>query len=248
MSFTNIALYIKRAEMHHTKEYIINAFRVLGFGEVSEIKFIKKTNFETGKEYNGAIVTFGNWYNNANVNHLFEQMNSSADGSAKIIHGFNRFWFVCQHKSTEEKVNTLVNTGLPDKMRIEELEKLVASMSAQMHFMQSQQEKAEQKFMEYEQKEIHSTLVNAELRFQLQENEFEESQMALDNHILKGQVALLEFKLKEKIIECDQLKEELYEESNILAYVHAQANEMRDMLHIDLKPLQKKMTIEELLN
>jgi hypothetical protein len=248
MSFSNIALYIKRAEMHHTEEYITNAFRDQRYGELAEIKFIKKTNFETGKDYNGAIVSFKYWFNSANVKQLFEQMNSTADGSAKIMHGYNRFWIVCQHKSFEEKVNTLINNGLPDKARIEELEKLVASMSAQMNFMQTQQEKIEQKFMDYEQKEIHSALVNAELRSRLQENELGDTKMAQDIYILKGQVALLEYKLEEKIIECDQLKEELYEESNILAYVHAQANEMRDMLHIDIKPLKEKMTIEELLD
>lgn len=252
MSFSNIALYIKRAEMHHSEEYITKAFRDQGYGEVAGIKFLKKTNFETGMDYNGAIVTFQYWFNTSIVKQLFEQMNSTADGSAKIMHSYNRFWYVCQHKSVEEKVNTLVNIGLPDKVRIEELEKLVASMSAQMHFMQKQQEKTEQKFMEYEQKEIHSALVNADLRIQLGEMEFKnevvESKMAQDIHILNGQVALLEFKLQEKNIECDQLKEELYEESNILAYVHAQANEMRDMLHIDLKPLKEKMTIEELID
>jgi len=237
--------------MHHSEEFISKALLDKGYGEVSEIKFIKKTNFETGKDYNGAIVKFKYWFDNTNVKLLFDQMNGSFDRTARLNYDHyagTRFWIVCQHKSSIEKVNTHINTDIPDKERIQELEKLVASMTAQMHFMQSQQEKTEQKFMDYEQKEIHSSLVNADLRSQMQDKELEIQYLKRNVKNLTVQVDSLELKLEEKKIECDQLKEELYEETNILAYVNAQANEMRDMLKIELTPLNKKMTIEELID
>jgi hypothetical protein len=258
MSFSNIALYIKRAELYHGKDYIIEILRNLNYGEVSDVQFIKKTNFTTGQDYNGAIVTFKHWFLNSHVQILFDQMNTSADRTAKITHDKfgQRYWVVCQHKSLPAVLaQTSVNPDLPDKIRIEELEKLVASMTAQMHFFQLQQEKTEQKFMEYENKEIHSLLVNAELKSQLKEKDFEiqdDSLSELTNtrmHAidLRRQVEIAKFQLEEKIIECDQLNEELYEERNILAYLHLQANEMRDMLHLDSKPIKGKMTIEELM-
>lgn len=259
MSFTNIALYIKRAELQHTEDYIISALRDKGYGEVDEIKFIKKTNFETGKDYNGAIVTFKYWFNSSNVKNLIEQMNSTADGSAKINHAYNRFWYVCQHKSPNDKVTTHVNNLLPDKLRIEELEKLVESMSAQMQFFQKQLENNEQKFMEYEHKEIHSALINAELRSQLQDSEIKTSFVNSDykEELTKAnfkiaelthRVEVVKFELEEKTIECEELKQELNDEKNILEYLHEQANEMRTMLHIDIKPLKGKMVIEELID
>jgi hypothetical protein len=258
MSFSNIALFIKRAEIYHSKEYIIEILRNLNYGEVSDVQFIKKTNFTTGQEYNGAIVTFKRWFMNSHVQILFDQMNTSTDRTAKITHDKygQRYWVVCHHKSLPAvPAQTTVNPDLPDKIRIEELEKLVASMTAQMHFFQLQQEKTEQKFMEYENKEIHALLVNAELRSQLKEKDYEiqqDLQSELTNtrlHAieLRRQVETTRFELEEKKIECEDLREELYEERNILAYIHAQANEMRDMLHIDIKPLKGKMTIEELM-
>ncbi len=41
-SFTNVALYIKRAEEYQTKEYIIKVFAERNIGKVHDVKFIKK--------------------------------------------------------------------------------------------------------------------------------------------------------------------------------------------------------------
>jgi hypothetical protein len=257
MSFSNIALYIKRAEVYQDGDYIKDSFRYQNYGEVSEVKFIEKLNSVTGIKYYGAIVKFKIWFNNSHVRLLLERMSISTDGTAKVYHGYdNRYWVVCQFKEQTPSVAiTNIDQSLPDKVRIAELEKLVASLSAQMHFMQLEQEKKEQKFMDYEFREIRSALVNAELRAQLEEKQAEleaDVPTELTNARLKiaelgRQVETVQFELEEKKIECEALQEELYEERNILAYIHAQANEMRDMLHIDLKPLKGKMTIEELM-
>lgn len=255
MSISNISLYFKRAELFHTKEYIINTLRDYQYGDVDEVKFIKKSNIETGNEYYGAIVTFKSWFKSNNVQKLFEQMNSSPDGTAKIRHDYNgcRFWMVCQHQlPVDTKINSSVNLDLPDKERIAELEKLVTSMSAQMYFIQRQQEKNEQKFMEYEQNEIQSALINGELRSQLEEKEFEISVILTNTKMkvldLTRHLETVGFVLEEKKIECDELREELYEDKNILEYIHKEANEMRDMLHFEANFRKSKMTIEELID
>ena len=43
-SFTNVALFIKRAEEYQTKEFIIEAFDSNNIGKVRDVKFIKKNN------------------------------------------------------------------------------------------------------------------------------------------------------------------------------------------------------------
>ena len=261
MSFSNITLYIKRAEIFHTSEYIQEVLRDMQYGEVEHVKLIKKINATSGQEYHGAIITFKYWFNSYNVQKLLTQLQNSADGTARIVHDYatQRFWLVCQYKSNLEPAITNVSSDLSDKVRIEELEKLVQSMSAQMEFFQKQLEKNEQKFMDYEHKEIHSALINAELRSHLQDSEIKTSFVNSDykEELTKAnfkiaelthRVEVVKFELEEKKIECEELKQELNDEKNILAYVHEQANEMRLMLHIDLKPLKGKMTIEELID
>jgi hypothetical protein len=272
MNQFNIALFIKRAEIFHTEEYIRKVFQNQQYGDVDEIKFIKKYNFLTGQEYNGAIVTFHAWYNSDNVDYLFDQMVSTPDGTAKIFHDNlgRKYWVVCQHKSPVTSGNIQnVSSELPDHLRIASLEDQVASLTSQLQFFQAQHEKNEKKFMELEYKEIHSQLVTAELKSQLADKEQEMGkQILFYNDLLRGQVddfarkvtdmeqelkkrntenELLRTELEEKKLECAQLADQLYEESNILMYVHQQANEMRNMLHIEESfPLKGKMTVEEL--
>ena len=57
-SFTNVALFIKRAEESQTKEFIMNAFKNSNIGIVKEITFIKKNS--NGTPYNGVVVILKN--------------------------------------------------------------------------------------------------------------------------------------------------------------------------------------------
>ena len=65
----NISLYIKRAEQHHTKEFIEAAFASNKIGQVRELKFIKKSD-TNGREYNGVIVAFEYWKMNIIVKNM----------------------------------------------------------------------------------------------------------------------------------------------------------------------------------
>ena len=245
---TAIALYIKRAEMSHTSEYISDVFLKQQYGKVHNVRFIKKTN-EFGKEYNGAIVTFEQWNMNSKVKILFDQLNSSVEGTSKIIHDYNgqRYWIVTQYKSEFSEFDQLtkIDPGLKDQDRILEIENIIKSMAAQMHFMKTQHEKQEKEMMDYEQRETQAWLYNMELKSQIVEKDE-------DIKWLTKKAENLSFELAEIEEEKKELALELYDQQNILAYVEAQANEMRDMLQINFKQentdTKGKMTIEELID
>ena len=245
---TSITLYIKRAEICHTKEYISDVFSIQQYGKVSNVRFIKKTN-EFGKEYNGAIVTFEQWNMNSNVKILLDQLNSSQEGTAKIIHDHKgqRYWIVTQYKSEFSEFDqiTKIDPRLNENDRILELENIIKSMAAQMNFMKTQQEKREKELMDCQQRETQAWLYNMELNSQIVEKDE-------DIKWLTKKADNLAYELAEIEAEKQELALELNDQQNILAYVEAQANEMRDMLQISFRQentdTKGKMSIEELID
>lgn len=174
-TFNNISLYIKRADLYCTKDYITNIFKITNVGIVKDVTFIKKVD-SIGRAYNSAIVIFENWFMNINVTKLFEDMNFSVNGVTKFIYDNDgRYWFINVYKPIieESKEFAIVDPSLPDNVRIEQLEKLVKSMSAQMHYIQIRQEKTESQLMEAEEKQSYHALCNMELRFQLEDKDME---------------------------------------------------------------------------
>jgi len=259
-SFSNISLYIKRAELFHTEEYITSVLDAQQYGKVRSVRFIKK-NSGIGKEYHGAVIIFERWFMNSKVKTLLDQLNSSQDRTAKIVHDHynQRYWIVNEYKAQFREFEELITIDqkLPEKDRIQELENLVKSMAAQMHFMQIKQESHEKKVMEYEERETQAWLYNMELKSQLVQKEVDpdlkKEKINIDIFKLSNEVSSLTIKLIQKQAECEALKEEIYEEQSILAYVQSQANEMREMLKISSsyepsRDTKGKMTIEELLD
>lgn len=182
-SFNNISLYIKRADLYCTKEYIINIFGNLNIGIVKDVKFIKKSDI-MGREYNGVIVIFERWFMNAKVTKLLEDLASSIDGTTKFIYNNNgRYWFINVYKPIIEESEEFatVDASLPDKVRINELEKLVKSMAAQLIYTQLLQERTERQLMEVEEKQLRHELCNMELRLQLEEKNIEIECIITDN-------------------------------------------------------------------
>jgi hypothetical protein len=238
----NISLYIKRAEPFHTKEFITEAFSTNNIGKVRDVTFIKKTG-DFGKDYNGVIVTFDQWFMNSKVKKILDDMNSSVDGTTKFTFDLNkqRYWIINIHKPKFENIEETeipelnnINLNISEKERILELENLVKSMSAQMHYMQSRQEKAEKMLMEHEHNETQYWVNNFELRSQLEEKDMEikyyENKFKEENEALKCRVACLAIENIKKDREIEEVRQQLYDESNVLAFVEEQANEMRNML------------------
>jgi hypothetical protein len=200
-SFNNVSLYIKRAELHCAKDYICNAFSIANIGIVKDVMFIKKVD-STGREYNGAIVIFERWFMNTNVTKLLDDMASSIDGTTKFIYDYRgRHWFINVHKPviSDAKEFATVDASLPDKVRIAELEKLVKTMAAQMHYTQLCQERMERQLMETEEKESHHALCNMELRFKLEDKDMEIDWLRSDNEkalkVVQDECAILKTRL-----------------------------------------------------
>jgi hypothetical protein len=167
-TFNNVALFIKRAEEYQTKEFIVEAFASNHIGKVKDVIFITKHN-NFGKRYNGVIVFFERWNMNELVQTLFDEMSVSPDGTTQFYFDSHRYWIINVHREILPECNehTIVDSSLPDKERIEQLEALVKSMSAQLFYMQTKQEREERYRMELEHKDTRHQLINSELRSQI---------------------------------------------------------------------------------
>jgi len=270
MSTSTLSLYIKRAEVYHTREYITNAFCNQQYGIVKDITFIKKTS-DLGKEYNGVIVTFERWFVNEIVNKLWTQLSNSVDKTAKIFHDSfgQKFWFAIEYHNSSINNSNVDNTQisslsnidltLSDADKVKKLEELVKTMEAKIQIMNIKTEKFEKEIMNYEDDYTFQNLLLLELKCQLREKD-EEIEVLNNNHIkevhnLQCKLACSSIELIKKENECNGLRQSLLESQSIITFIECQANEMRDMLHIglndfdyDYKPKFSKMKIEELID
>jgi hypothetical protein len=245
-SFNNVALFIKRAEEYHTKEFITDAFNSKNIGKIKDVTFIKKQN-NVGKSYNGVIVVFEHWNNNKNVEKLLQDMTNSSDGTTKFYFNPHRFWHIKVHQQrlSDAHETIIVDTSLPDKERIEKLEELVRSMSTQIHFTQTKIERSEKLFMSLELKETQHHLNNMELRSQLEwkdmeigwnKADFEEKINILrdENNTLRETLNCRQMlnaaELTRKEYECEMLRQELRDCKCVSNYIENQNKELIKML------------------
>lgn len=237
-TFNNVALFIKRTEEYQTKDFIIQQFDTNNIGKVRDIKFIKKTN-DMRASYNGAIVIFDRWNMNKMVQSLFSEMSTSHDGTTRFYFDNCRYWIIQVYKQNlpECEEITVVDSSLTDKEKIRQLEALVKSMSAQIFYLQNNQEKTERQMMENEHKETRHHLVNIELTSQLEETLrdkiwAEEEQLVLkeENEALRYRLALNAVDLVRKEEEFEFLRQEKRDQECILDYINNQAQEMKQLL------------------
>lgn len=241
-SFNNVALFIKRAEEYQTKEFIIEAFASKNIGKVRDIKFIKKNN-DFGKSYNGVIVIFEYWNMNNLVQTLFNEMSTSSDGTTRFYFNDFRYWIINVHrqKLPECEEFTTVDSSLSDKDKIIKLEELVKSMSAQIHYMQTRQERSERSMMDLELKGTYHHLVNSELRSQIEQKDWEQKwnedelreenkKLQEENETLRCRLALNAIDMVRKDFQIEKLQQEISDNSCVLSYVENQTQEMKHML------------------
>ena len=268
----NISLYIKRAEQHHTKEFIDAAFASNKIGQIRELKFIKKTD-TNGREYNGVIVMFEYWNMNIIVKNLLDQMSASQDGTTRFTFDSfrGRYWIVNVYKQSQQVLETqldletqlvleTVSQSLSDKERILELEKLVKSMEAQMHYAQTRQEKTERQLMESEHDDTQSRLYNMELRCQVESAErikkwtVQKIQKELvsakeESDVLRCQNVCLGIDLLRKKKECEELRQEVYDEKCMANYLTKETQNLHLTTNVQymLEEDMSVLTIEELM-
>jgi hypothetical protein len=235
-SFMNAALFIKRAEESQTKEFIMKAFKKSNIGTVREVTFIQKNS--KGVAYNGVVVIFERWNMNKYVETLFNKMSEARDGTTRFYFEPKRYWIINVHKQQlpECEETIIVDSELSDKDRIKQMEATIKSMSAQIYYMQTNNEKNERRMMDYEQKDIQKHLINTELQCQLEikdmektwrEEEYQQQMQQLKNEnlCLRASCSLLETDVAKHLKQERLFKQEITDLNIVIDYLENQTRE-----------------------
>lgn len=176
-----LVVYIKRAELNQTKNYICEVFSNL-IGEVLCVVFDEKTNPQNGSKYNGVRVTITRLKTDAAAQKLISQIRgTNAADAIKMFHSpLNKYWMVFEYKQkvrgdprgfTNPNITGIVlpAENLNDSERITKLEEIVRSQEHRLIDCQKMVEKYNTIAMDYEFTQTQMWLKNVELQSQLNE-------------------------------------------------------------------------------
>ncbi len=236
----NMTLYIKRAELHHNKEYIINACHNCRYGKVNDLKFIEKED-NNGRKYNGVILIFETLYDSSTMKQLQSDMSNSKDGSGKMFHDpiKMRFWHVIVFKPRLLEDEQFISNGIKSltlsaetsankpnqtpEEKIAELEAKLSTMSSKMTYMELQMEKAERRMMEYEENKLRDYYNTVVLQSELEDANLEIYHLETNINKLNNINEIL-------TIKCNKLEEEVGDADCVSKYLEKELNNMRIML------------------
>ena len=209
------ALYIRRAELHHTKEYISKALEFNMYGIVKDVQFIAKSSGTVA--YNGVIVIFNSVFLNPRVISLFNDLTDSADKTSKIIHDFTgKYWIVNEHKQQElledEEEDEVDDIISEISATTSTLTKMVKSSAVQMHYLHKTIQRNERQLMDQSNNETHTFLT---FRDQIEELQKDKEELQEHNKELQEQI-------KEQNEDKRQLNEELIQCKTKLACLQIQ--------------------------
>jgi hypothetical protein len=227
MSVKNISLYIIRAEIYQSKEYIMNALHTQGYGKPKSVEFYPKEN-ERGQKYNGAVVYFEKWYMNKHTEQLLTKIVDSEE-TAVIYHSKPKYWNVKEHRQpVAHSATTVIEkqeetesqlAQMVESMSIGEkntyYEDVINSLKMQLLLEQKKSEKQEQLIMEYEEKHDKDWYQNMKLHSKIDDLELELSIQSEENYSLREINEELEHEVK-------HLENELYEYENMVEYYKSQ--------------------------
>lgn len=135
------SIYIKRAELNQSAEYIENALK--NYGKISNIEFIEKTN-DNGQKYNGVIVHFKQWNFNNIVEDLWKQLHANKDTPTKIFHGQRKFWIVNEHKVIDQTQKIIESNTDIDLTNLDEKSiQIINDLQLKIKLLESQLQKKE---------------------------------------------------------------------------------------------------------
>jgi len=181
----NIALFIKRAEINQTKEFISKALFDAEYGYVNSIEFIPKKS-DLGQPYNGAIVRFGRWFNSPKTKKLLTEMTDA--GQAKLVFSQQpyKYWFVNIHKEQQLTIiddNLDMGEGMPKTDQVMRLKSIIDSLKVQNMFYRREIERYEREQMEHENNLIRDSMLIVELKLLLdaKNRELEEKNAIIDS-------------------------------------------------------------------
>lgn len=222
----SLTIYIKWLPKHYGSDFIHNKFA--NHGLVSSVRFIPKQSF-SGELYNSAIVTFSQWFLSEKVHQLFTEMNNNIDGTAKFYYhdetGRTRYWHVKEYSplfedydNAVEHIYSLANS----KNKIEQMDDVIKSMAAQLHYFKTKNLQLETKMAQNEHNNTIIRLQNSHLNGLIDDRD-------RDMFYMKSKMQLLEMELaneRQQSAKANQLIEELYvenrDQSRIIDYYQQQ--------------------------
>jgi hypothetical protein len=108
---TSVSLFLPRVEVQHVEksnnehvDYITEAFFKAGYGVVSKIFPLEKTDHKTGRKYYSAIVHFEKWFYSEEVSNFILNIEATKLGN-KFVHNAKtgQYWFVQKHVDNREE-------------------------------------------------------------------------------------------------------------------------------------------------
>lgn len=102
---TSVSLFLPRVELNHVHmspgqevDYVTEAFYRAGYGVVSKVYPLEKTDTKTGCKYYSAIVHFEKWFCNETVSNFILDLERTKMGN-KFVHNSQngKYWFVQKH-------------------------------------------------------------------------------------------------------------------------------------------------------
>lgn len=180
-TFTDdIFLYIKRAEIKQTEQYIRETFTRL-VGDVGEIVFTERVNATNGAKYHSAIVHIDRLIDTSNVSKLLHDVTKTDDKSTRLVHPMG-YWIVTQHhpKSSRVKAQQMRTASsdleLPDSKldpseRIRRLEDIVKMLNTELGDSREKIDKYSRICMDYENQHTSDWMENFKLKSRLEDAE-----------------------------------------------------------------------------
>ena len=173
MSTTNLSIYIKRAEINQTKEYIINALH--NYGVVDDLEFIDKTN-DNGQKYHGVIVHFKQWHFNNIVEELWNQLHANKEATCKIFHGHrnSKFWIVSVHKVESNKQEIVLSNTEIDLTNLDSnTVNIINDLQLKIKLLESQLQKKEIFCMQNEHERMCISMKSYGIESELQDKDIQ---------------------------------------------------------------------------
>jgi len=109
-----LTLYITRAPLYHNKQFITETFLSSRIGIVSEVIFIKQTDF-----YSDAIVLFERWFINSYVDTFIYQLDSCVNKTTQLIYNDStrHYWNIHIYNNTAHIQTIRDNIILTERVR-----------------------------------------------------------------------------------------------------------------------------------
>jgi len=128
-----------------------------------------------------------------------------------------------------------------DQDRIEELEHIIRTMTQEMTYIQSINDKYEELLSD-----TQEVLLDARNEYIISNEILKKTQK--ENEKLRRRIVYLNIELAKKENEYDNINTELCEEKKVLSFIEEQTNEMRNMINNSSNNKKGKLTIEELID